>query len=97
MIEITPKEIEVVGQNRYMAKKGKIWILLLIIFGGIALSFIFESVAKNHLSSLLTHLLSDLILVVVLIPVIIIIFATSKAGKEFREKYYKERGVVSGK
>jgi len=83
MIEITPKEIESVGQSRYMATKGRIGILFIILFGGLAISLTVEAMTKNHL-------VSDLILLVFLLPIIKVIFDSFKAGKKFREEYEKE-------
>ena len=93
MLELTPKEIQNVGYDRYLREKGRYWKAT--IYTGVALVvvFVFDKFVPKPLRS---YVDVGLLLCSAIPFLKLIIYDATKAGKRFREEWEKERLMVEG-
>lgn len=92
MVELTDKEIEAIGNRRYLNEKGRYWKVWLALFGFMAVDGIF-AVMTEHIWSKWAQVPVMAIIAFIGLGIFykVVGIDSVKAGKKFREEWENER------
>lgn len=94
MLELTPKEIETAGYNRYMKEKRRLVWTVVVLAVGLALGLLLVSVLPKTMNRYAKGIIE-------ILPMLagfgyyykVVFMDATKAGKKFQEEWEKERMI----